>query len=105
MPTEYFPTLPFGAVVDYLAEGAANIVYKLEFRPASPQPTVINEYGEGTPPPTEIEDVDDNHFESKSFIIDKSFGRMRCDILKTIHLTTFQTNYFDFAKTYQLLHQ
>jgi inositol-pentakisphosphate 2-kinase len=39
----------------YLNEGAANIVYRLDIRGPTPPATLLEEYGEGTPPPTEVE--------------------------------------------------
>ncbi|KAJ9313313.1 hypothetical protein DTO271D3_6372 [Paecilomyces variotii] len=52
--------LPLGAQLVYLAEGGANIVYRI-IAP-SVEISIGSEkahYGSGTPPPTEIEDVDD----------------------------------------------
>ena len=39
----------------YLNEGAANIVYRLDIRGPTPPATLLEEYGERTPPPTEVE--------------------------------------------------
>lgn len=52
------PVLPANAELTYLGEGAANIVYRISIpqpQPGTPRPTELEEYGEGTPPPSEIE--------------------------------------------------
>ena len=52
------PVLPANAELTYLDEGAANIVYRISIsqpQPGTPRPTELDEYGEGTPPPSEIE--------------------------------------------------
>ncbi|KAK0101254.1 Inositol-pentakisphosphate 2-kinase [Cadophora gregata] len=52
------PILPENAELQYLGEGAANIVYRISIpqpQPSTPPPTELDEYGEGTPPPSEIE--------------------------------------------------
>jgi len=45
-------------VFHYLAEGAANIVYCISepVKKSTPEPSVIEEYGEGTPPPSIFDD-------------------------------------------------
>ncbi len=50
------PVLPTGATFDYLDEGAANIVYRFHLRYPTPEPSELEEYGDGTPPPTEVEE-------------------------------------------------
>ena len=73
MALEDIPTIPNGTQFTYLNEGAANIVYRIQVT-SSPQPSLLEEYGEGTPPPSEIEsdidagnrnDMDVHTFESK----------------------------------------
>lgn len=49
------PVIPLNAELVYMAEGAANIVYRIHFPHSTPEPTDLNEYGSGTPPPTDIE--------------------------------------------------
>jgi hypothetical protein len=49
------PVLPDDIGTSYLAEGAANIVYKISIRPGTPQESLLDSYGEGTPPPEEID--------------------------------------------------
>jgi len=39
----------------YINEGAANIVYRLDIRDPTPPATWLEEYGDGTPSPTEVE--------------------------------------------------
>ncbi|KAE9367959.1 hypothetical protein N431DRAFT_349172 [Stipitochalara longipes BDJ] len=59
MASQEIPTIPEGTTFTYLNEGAANIVYRIQVRSPSPQPSLLEEYGEGTPPPSEIEsDID-----------------------------------------------
>lgn len=48
--------------LDYLAEGGANIVYRIilpstEEQALEPQPSELPHYGSSTPPPTEIDDI------------------------------------------------
>lgn len=55
------PVLPDNVVLTYLNEGAANVVYRISIpssRPRTPQPSALEEYGEGTPPPSEIDPED-----------------------------------------------
>lgn len=56
---ENIPTLPANAAVTYLDEGAANIVYQISIPYPSPSTSIHEEYGDGTPPPSEIEIPDD----------------------------------------------
>ncbi|KAH7360104.1 inositol-pentakisphosphate 2-kinase [Rhexocercosporidium sp. MPI-PUGE-AT-0058] len=52
------PILPKNAELQYLGEGAANIVYRIsipQHESGTPLPSQLEEYGEGTPPPSEIE--------------------------------------------------
>jgi inositol-pentakisphosphate 2-kinase len=49
------PILPNDAVAKYLAEGAANIVYRLCVPPGTPLQCSLEIYGDGTPPPSEID--------------------------------------------------
>ena len=59
MAAEGIPSIPHGTQFTYLNEGAANIVYRIQVTSSSPQPSLLDEYGEGTPPPSEIEsDID-----------------------------------------------
>ena len=59
MGAEEIPSIPHGTRFTYLNEGAANIVYRIQVTSSSPQPSLLDEYGEGTPPPSEIEsDID-----------------------------------------------
>lgn len=50
------PAFPEETSFSYLAEGAANIVYRFSIHPRTPEPSLIEEYGEGTPPPSIIDD-------------------------------------------------
>ena len=55
MTAAKIPSISEDTGLTYLAEGAANIVYRFETRHPTPPPSQLEEYGEGTPPPTEIE--------------------------------------------------
>lgn len=72
METNNIPILPADAILDYEAEGAANIVYEIKFRPKTPLPSVIAEYGGDEPMPEEIEfdrsQSPSRLFESKPFL-------------------------------------
>jgi hypothetical protein len=71
MASEACPVFPENAGISYLNEGAANIVYRISIRYPTPQPSQLEEYGDNTPPPTEIEVLEDkkqvdlNIFDSK----------------------------------------
>jgi inositol-pentakisphosphate 2-kinase len=63
MPPDSIPELSENVQLEYLAEGGANIVYRIYFPPSSDegttlQPSEIEYYGNATPPPTEIEEHD-----------------------------------------------
>lgn len=70
MPSNYVPALPNDYKLNFVAEGAANIVYAIEPRHSSPRESYIEEYSETTPPPSIIENeeeegnVDEGFFES-----------------------------------------
>ncbi|KAH9224189.1 inositol-pentakisphosphate 2-kinase [Leptodontidium sp. 2 PMI_412] len=56
MTEHTIPILQENAELQYLGEGAANIVYRIcPPQPGTPPPSELEEYGEGTPPPSEIE--------------------------------------------------
>jgi hypothetical protein len=52
------PVLPLRTGISYLGEGAANIVYRISVPYPTPASSEIDEYGDDTPPPTEIEEPD-----------------------------------------------
>ncbi len=39
----------------FVGKGAANLVYRIRIRYPTPEPSELEEYGDGTPPPTEVE--------------------------------------------------
>lgn len=51
----YVPVLPEDAKLVFVAEGAANIVYKIILPPGTPQESLLDDYEDGTPQPTEID--------------------------------------------------
>uniref|UniRef100_A0AAV9U5A6 Inositol-pentakisphosphate 2-kinase n=1 Tax=Orbilia blumenaviensis TaxID=1796055 RepID=A0AAV9U5A6_9PEZI len=55
------PVLPDGLALKYVAEGAANVIWRISLpdEQLTPPPTVIEEYSESTPPPSEVDiDID-----------------------------------------------
>ncbi|KAK6497957.1 Inositol-pentakisphosphate 2-kinase [Arthrobotrys conoides] len=55
------PVLPDGLALKYVAEGAANVIWRISLpdEQLTPPPTVIEEYSGSTPPPSELDtDVD-----------------------------------------------
>jgi hypothetical protein len=64
------PALPQNTGLTYLAEGAANIVYRINIRlrtpkPRTPEPSVLEQYGPETPPPTDIEPEDELEYKRR----------------------------------------
>jgi inositol-pentakisphosphate 2-kinase len=71
MASERYIAIPADAEFQYVAEGAANIVYRILLRPRTPPGSVLDEFGDGTPPPSSIEpdiDLESNEFDSKHLI-------------------------------------
>lgn len=56
MTSSYGPDLPKDAQLQYLAEGGANMVYRITLPLSDVPPSEIEYYGDSTPPPAEIED-------------------------------------------------
>ncbi|RVD89213.1 uncharacterized protein DFL_000230 [Arthrobotrys flagrans] len=55
------PVLPDGLALKYVAEGAANVIWRISLpdEQLTPPPTVIGEYSGSTPPPSEVDiDID-----------------------------------------------
>jgi len=79
------PILPPNCHFSYVNEGAANIVYKIRLEPSTPPPSSIDEYGQGTPPPTEIEsEQTDEH----SIVHSKSTLYSTCTLHALILIST-----------------
>ncbi|KAH7396023.1 inositol-pentakisphosphate 2-kinase [Cadophora sp. MPI-SDFR-AT-0126] len=77
------PVLPENAQLQYLGEGAANIVYRISIpqpQPSTPPPTELEEYSDGTPPPTEIEFGDDM---GDTWVFENKLLRLRKDLPTT----------------------
>lgn len=55
MAGETIYTLPRNTTFKYLNEGAANIVYRIEIPPGTPQASILEEYEEGEPVPGDLE--------------------------------------------------
>ena len=72
------PVLPADATFSYLDEGAANIVYRIHVRYPTPETTELEEYGEGTPPPTEIEVREGKPTADELAVFDSKFPRTKC---------------------------
>lgn len=56
MASGYGLDLPKDAQLQYLAEGGANVVYRITLPLSEVPPSEIEYYGDSTPPPSEIED-------------------------------------------------
>jgi len=57
MPTGTYRAFPEDTNFRYLAEGAANIVYRFSILSSTPPPSSIEEYGDDEPMPTEFEAI------------------------------------------------
>ncbi|KAF3915961.1 hypothetical protein AA313_de0207120 [Arthrobotrys entomopaga] len=56
MPVEPIPILPEELTLQYVAEGAANVIWRISLPQApTPPPTLKEEYSTSTPPPSEID--------------------------------------------------
>ena len=60
--------LPETYTAEYLAEGAANIVYRIIAPASTPGESELEEYGDDTPPPTEYSPPSEDPFEGKQYI-------------------------------------
>lgn len=56
MTPDSISDLPTGIQLQFLAEGGANVVYRIVLPATDLSTTELEYYGDGTPPPTEIED-------------------------------------------------
>lgn len=80
---ETLPELPEDAVFRYVGEGAANIVYEVSVilersnNPGTltPEPSVVEEYGDGTPPPSILDFVPNEDSLCKSSKSIRQFSR------------------------------
>jgi inositol-pentakisphosphate 2-kinase len=96
--------LPESVVLTYLAEGAANVVYKIHLpaeqavarTPPIEAGSIIESYGPTTPPPTEIEewDVISSDGTVHSFLKDRVL-RLRKDMSTATPVLEAQKNYED----------
>ncbi|KAF4618386.1 hypothetical protein G7Y89_g14918 [Cudoniella acicularis] len=92
--SELIPVLPDDTGIQYLGEGAANIVYHISVRYPTPPPSLIEEYGDGTPPPSEIEDVEDRASRAAALhIFDNKLLRLRKDLPTTAPCAVAQENW------------
>jgi hypothetical protein len=64
MASDEIPIVPDSTSFSYLNEGAANIVYKISDRDLTPASSVLDQYGDGTPPPSEV-DPDTDRYQDK----------------------------------------
>ncbi|CAG8976767.1 hypothetical protein HYALB_00008425 [Hymenoscyphus albidus] len=90
------PTLPSKAALVYLGEGAANVVYRISVPYPTPPPSQVEEYGEGTPPPTdiEIEDPDEPIASASDVkIFDNKLLRLRKNLATTLPCAVSQANW------------
>ncbi|KAK2625407.1 hypothetical protein QTJ16_004719 [Diplocarpon rosae] len=85
MDSTGIPSLPENTIIQYIAEGAANIVYRVTVaapQDADPQVSELEQYGEGTPPPSEL-DTDQRTSGDFSFIENKLL-RLRKNLATTL---------------------
>ncbi|KAL2074016.1 hypothetical protein VTL71DRAFT_7794 [Oculimacula yallundae] len=90
------PVLPATAKLEYLGEGAANIVYRIatpssDTGPGTPPSTEIEEYGAGTPPPSEIEFEKDGPSGEERMVFENKLLRVRKNLATTLPCQTAQT--------------
>ncbi|PMD40870.1 hypothetical protein L207DRAFT_346892 [Hyaloscypha variabilis F] len=111
MAAEEIPSIPHGTRFTYLNEGAANIVYRIQVTPSSPQPSLLDEYGDGTPPPSEIEsDIDvENHNGVDLQLFENKLLRLRKQLPTTLPVARSQEGWkrviAPFFRPDQLVHQ
>ncbi|RFU31099.1 hypothetical protein B7463_g5262, partial [Scytalidium lignicola] len=88
MTPEDFVILPAGTAAKYLAEGAANIVFRISLPPSTPEETIVETYDDVTPPPSEIDSTPGWHkvFENKLL-------RLRKDISTTFPVRKSHENW------------
>ncbi|TVY55479.1 Inositol-pentakisphosphate 2-kinase [Lachnellula cervina] len=84
------PALPQNTELTYLAEGAANIVYRISIRPLTPEPTLLEQYGTGTPPPTEIEPEDEIECLNEQPLFNSKLLRLRKNLPTTFPVAIAQ---------------
>jgi inositol-pentakisphosphate 2-kinase len=72
----YIPVLPLKTGIAYLSEGAANIVYRISVPFPTPPPSEIDEYGGGTPSPTEMEEYDYSGLDDYLRLFDSKLERI-----------------------------
>ncbi|CZT49449.1 uncharacterized protein RSE6_10300 [Rhynchosporium secalis] len=108
------PTLPSNARLEYLGEGAANIVYRISIsrspvQASTPPFTEIEEYGEGTPPPSEIEPYEGEENVQDLSVFDDKLLRVRKNLPTTLPSVEAQDQWskliFPLFPPSQLVHQ
>ncbi|RDL37420.1 uncharacterized protein BP5553_04853 [Venustampulla echinocandica] len=88
------PAIPENTGISYLAEGGANIVYRISVPDPSPPPSVIEEYGDDTPPPTEINDVEEKIASVAALnVFDNKLLRARKDLPTTVSCAVSHANW------------
>ncbi|KAE8447134.1 hypothetical protein EG329_011118 [Mollisiaceae sp. DMI_Dod_QoI] len=108
------PVVPEDTQLVYLAEGAANVVYRIfpsyTSRTVTPQPAFIEEYSDTTPPPSIIETDDEDDEENTDLdIFDKKLLRLRKDLPTTLTVVIAQGQWEEWVKPLfkgdQIVHQ
>ncbi|KAH6668961.1 inositol-pentakisphosphate 2-kinase [Halenospora varia] len=100
MASQEIPVLPTSSVVEYLGEGAANIVYRFSIRYPTPPPSVIDSYEDGTPPPTELDDGgEDYHAQLAALqVFESKLLRVRKNLPTTAPQAVAQENWLRLVK-------
>ncbi|TVY32354.1 Inositol-pentakisphosphate 2-kinase, partial [Lachnellula occidentalis] len=88
------PALPSNTELTYLAEGAANIVYRISIQPRTPKPSLLEQYGPGTPPPTDIEpEAEDEQEVDYLNLFDSKLLRLRKNLPTTFPVAIAQAKW------------
>ncbi|TVY30740.1 Inositol-pentakisphosphate 2-kinase, partial [Lachnellula hyalina] len=88
------PILPHSTELTYLAEGAANIVYRISIQPLTPESSLLEQYGPGTPPPTDIEPGDEDEDEVEYLnVFDSKLLRLRKNLSTTFPVAIAQAKW------------
>lgn len=91
MDPDKIPELPESFELIYLNEGAANIVYRIVVpRPPSPRPEVIDLYSDTTPPPSILEQEEQEPEEQKEAKVDLSIFESKLSIPRYLYIYAFR---------------
>ncbi|MCJ1410638.1 Inositol-pentakisphosphate 2-kinase [Ptychographa xylographoides] len=77
----------------YYAEGGANILYRISSPPSTPPSSSVDDYGPGTPPPSEIDFASSSESDIRARYIEKRLLRLRKDLSTTTSVEEAQSYY------------